>query len=324
MAKRRRQEDVPPDNEVDHAITARARSASPSEKLSRVSPDEAAIARDHNGAELTCTLPPLCNLKPRTFYDVGSFESHYQKYHCNICNECLARFPTNIFLDLHLEECHDPIWSARLARGEKMFRCFVKHCSVRFGSATSRRRHLETVHQYPSEFRFNIVTKGLNKNAKSLLYDQKVRTAIRKNVQAPDRQMTGLTQEAVLTTEMISSGPGPESYRPPMTRAQRRAAARAQEDIRALDKKEAQPEDHDDAVIDKYGDYSSPQVKKMQDARELHKQSVHDLFKALEDPGLLEPKEQHEDDAQMDDLSSVLNRAQIVPAQIRFGNKHAR
>lgn len=37
----------------------------------------------------------------------------------NRCVECGKNFPTDLFLNLHIEENHDPLTAARRERGEK-------------------------------------------------------------------------------------------------------------------------------------------------------------------------------------------------------------
>ncbi|ORY79993.1 hypothetical protein BCR37DRAFT_338885, partial [Protomyces lactucae-debilis] len=77
--------------------------------------------------------------------------------HATRCPVCQLPFPNAHFQNLHIEEHHDPVFQARLARGELVFRCFVEVCRETFPSASKRRRHLVKDHAYPETFRFNIV-----------------------------------------------------------------------------------------------------------------------------------------------------------------------
>ena len=66
---------------------------------------------------MKCSLPP--HHETLAFSTFEDFEIHYAKEHANRCSECRKNFPTNHFLELHIEENHDPLSDARRARGEK-------------------------------------------------------------------------------------------------------------------------------------------------------------------------------------------------------------
>lgn len=68
-------------------------------------------------AQMHCSLPPHRDAISFTSYE--EYEVHYNKVHVNRCAECRKNFPTNHFLNLHIEECHDPLISVRRERGDK-------------------------------------------------------------------------------------------------------------------------------------------------------------------------------------------------------------
>ena len=65
---------------------------------------------------MKCSLPPHDTLQFSTY---EAFEIHYAKEHTNRCSSCHKNFPTDHFLELHIEENHDSLNDARRARGEK-------------------------------------------------------------------------------------------------------------------------------------------------------------------------------------------------------------
>lgn len=69
---------------------------------------------------MQCALPPHREAIHFSSYD--AFEVHYAQFHVNRCSECRNNFPTAHFLELHIEENHDPLNEARKAKGEKIVR----------------------------------------------------------------------------------------------------------------------------------------------------------------------------------------------------------
>lgn len=172
---------------------------------------------------VTCTLPPSCHYTPRAFGTLGDYESHYDKYHTHLCASCRANFLTSVFLERHLEECHDPLFQAKLARGkDPVLSCFEASCPCKFKSVSARRKHLVSVHAYPPEFRFNIVQRGVHYNTQSLLYSHQptshkpdptttnreqplvYETDARGKLQVPDERMDDLVQK-LRNTKMVPS-----------------------------------------------------------------------------------------------------------------------
>jgi hypothetical protein len=67
--------------------------------------------------EMICSLPP--HRQTLSFANYEEYEVHYLKVHTNRCTECRKNFPTEHFLNLHIEENHDSLVSVRKERGEK-------------------------------------------------------------------------------------------------------------------------------------------------------------------------------------------------------------
>ncbi|CAH7690296.1 expressed protein, partial [Phakopsora pachyrhizi] len=111
-----------------------------------------------------CSLPPTCEDTPVTFSSNSEFESHYRSHHQFVCSGCENQriFPSQSFLNLHLNECHDPILKLKLQQGQKIFSCFDSNCDKVFRSPKSRRLHLIDFHKYPTTFYFSLPNHGLN------------------------------------------------------------------------------------------------------------------------------------------------------------------
>lgn len=262
---------------------------------------------NHEDRIITCSLPPRCNVKPRQF-TVSEYEKHYQKQHVNICYECDAELPTEYFLDLHLEEAHSPIFQARLSRDEKVYRCFSQFCSELFASITSRRRHLEKVHSYPSEYRFNLVQKGLDGRAQSLLYQPPPGRIAAQQGDAP-------RPDASLNRNKVGV----------MTRAQRRAQARSEAETPEQYENEKSAMEIVPIELGSQSPSALSMTRKQAETRvrvknakavnpkAQHAKAIEDLFKSLE----------VSQDATKDEefMSDDGNDYVAVPTSIKFGHK---
>jgi hypothetical protein len=67
--------------------------------------------------EMRCSLPG--HRQTVSFTSFEEYDVHYAKAHVNRCIECRRNFPTEHFLNLHIEENHDALVSVRRERGEK-------------------------------------------------------------------------------------------------------------------------------------------------------------------------------------------------------------
>lgn len=69
---------------------------------------------------MRCFLPG--HHQTLSFLSYDDYEVHYKKAHLNRCLECRKNFPSENFLNLHIEENHDALVSVRKDRGEKIVR----------------------------------------------------------------------------------------------------------------------------------------------------------------------------------------------------------
>lgn len=120
-------------------------------------------------SSIVCNLPPFCSQDPKTFTNWKQYESHYISDHTNTCSECSKNFPTSKLLDLHIAENHDPFIKIKLQKGEPVFGCFVEGCDRVFKDHKKRRLHLIDKHDYPKDFIFSIVDRGIKKSDTSLI-----------------------------------------------------------------------------------------------------------------------------------------------------------
>ncbi|KAJ2000499.1 hypothetical protein GGI04_004131 [Coemansia thaxteri] len=93
--------------------------------------------------------------------DTLAFERHYDQVHRNLCSVCNAILPTAHWLDLHVQERHDAFFSARVARGDKAFRCFLPTCARLFSRPQKRRLHMIDKHAFPRCFNWALIRDGL-------------------------------------------------------------------------------------------------------------------------------------------------------------------
>lgn len=115
MAKRSRSTSIDPPSEC------RSRSSSPDYISSTPAPSKIHLSNTPSDlpAEeaMRCSLPP--HRETLSFPSYEDYEVHYHKAHVNRCTECGRNFPTDLFLNLHIEENHDSLIAARRARGDK-------------------------------------------------------------------------------------------------------------------------------------------------------------------------------------------------------------
>lgn len=119
-----------------------------------------------------CTVPP-CHLNPIGFKDYLTYEAHVVSTHNHVCLECYKRFPSEIFLTIHIDENHNPFFQLRKERGEKMFKCFqyslTSGCKKVCIDRPKRRLHMIDKHGYPRNFNFGIIDFGIDPKNASLL-----------------------------------------------------------------------------------------------------------------------------------------------------------
>ncbi|KAB8220629.1 C2H2 type zinc finger domain protein [Aspergillus novoparasiticus] len=113
-----------------------------------------------------CSLPP--HRETLSFPSYDDYEVHYKQTHVNRCTACGKNFPTDRFLNLHIEENHDPLIAAKKDRGEKTYGCFIEDCERKCSTPQKRRMHLIDKHMFPKTYNFYIVNDGIDKQTSML------------------------------------------------------------------------------------------------------------------------------------------------------------
>ncbi|KAJ2806438.1 hypothetical protein H4R20_001692 [Coemansia guatemalensis] len=113
---------------------------------------------------ITCHDPP-CHGSAR-FPTVLAYERHYDQMHRNCCSLCNAALPSAHWLDLHIQECHDAFFRARVARSEKPYQCFLPACSRTFSRPHRRKMHMIDKHHFARSFNWRLVRTGLRSTSK--------------------------------------------------------------------------------------------------------------------------------------------------------------
>ncbi|KAM3852742.1 zinc finger protein 511 isoform 1-T2 [Vipera latastei] len=119
------------------------------------------VARDTERArtsEFSCQIGGCSQV----FNTLESYEHHYNMLHRNVCSSCKRSFPSTHLLDVHILEWHDSLFQI-MAQKQNMYQCLVESCPEKFKSSKDRKDHLITVHQYPSDFRFDKSLKAQRK-----------------------------------------------------------------------------------------------------------------------------------------------------------------
>ncbi|ODV81829.1 uncharacterized protein CANTADRAFT_19438 [Suhomyces tanzawaensis NRRL Y-17324] len=115
------------------------------------------------------TIPPIAGAPIQCpdclahFTDYASFELHVYNHNFT-CHECNKSFPSKAFLNLHIDENHNPFLKIKQERGEKIFKCFLYSqdgCTKVCSSPKKRRLHMIDKHGYPKTFHFEVVNRGM-------------------------------------------------------------------------------------------------------------------------------------------------------------------
>ncbi|KAL4819462.1 hypothetical protein BDW67DRAFT_130879 [Aspergillus spinulosporus] len=161
MAKRSRSTSIDPSPEY------RSRSSTPdsiSSSDSALIPSKIYLPQSSSNPAakevMHCSLPP--HRETLSFATYNEYEIHYQQAHVNRCTQCGRNFPTDLFLNLHIEENHDSLVAARRDRGEKTYGCFVENCERKCSTPQKRRMHLIDKHMFPKTYNFYIVNDGID------------------------------------------------------------------------------------------------------------------------------------------------------------------
>ena len=107
---------------VGEPLETSSRPSSPAFSITSVErPKKHLTDTANSGTEVMhCSLPP--HRETLSFPSYDDYEVHYKQTHVNRCTACGKNFPTDRFLNLHIEENHDPLIAAKKDRGEKTVR----------------------------------------------------------------------------------------------------------------------------------------------------------------------------------------------------------
>ncbi|KIM94950.1 hypothetical protein OIDMADRAFT_21229 [Oidiodendron maius Zn] len=149
---------------------------------------------------MRCSLPP--HHQTLLFSSYEEYEVHYNKTHVNRCIECRKNFPTEHFLNLHIEENHDALISVKRERGEKTYSCFVEDCDKKCSTPQKRRLHLIDKHLFPKDYDFYIINDGIDYRS-SLLKSgrQRMRNSAAQQMMDADDKIQGRSSTLESTTE---------------------------------------------------------------------------------------------------------------------------
>ncbi|KAJ9325576.1 hypothetical protein DTO027B5_6312 [Paecilomyces variotii] len=187
MSKRSRRESVS-SSLSDQSYSAlspssRAPSTPPPSKLPQLDNDPDTRHPSSSSTDvMRCSLPP--HRETLSFASYDEYEVHYVQVHVNRCSECGKNFPTELFLNLHIEENHDTLVAARRERGEKTYGCFVEGCDRKCSTPQKRRMHLIDKHMFPRTYNFYIINDGIDKQ-NSMLRSSTTNTHRRRISAAP-------------------------------------------------------------------------------------------------------------------------------------------
>ena len=128
MAKRSREDFEPssPESESTRESTLSAGPVAPT-SVPNTSTSSKIVYLDRDSGvplpatEMRCSLPG--HRQTLSFTSFEEYDVHYAKTHVNRCVVCRKNFPTEHFLNLHIEENHDALVSVRKERGEKTVSC---------------------------------------------------------------------------------------------------------------------------------------------------------------------------------------------------------
>ncbi|KAK6087913.1 Zinc finger protein 511 [Seiridium cupressi] len=129
--------------------------------------DESAIDDSTSSITMKCSLPG--HKEPLVFKSYAEYEAHYIKTHTNRCTECRKNFPSEHFLNLHIEECHDAFAAVLREKGEHTYSCLVEGCDRKCGTPQKRRMHLIDKHMYPKNYFFAVTKEGIDGRSSLLL-----------------------------------------------------------------------------------------------------------------------------------------------------------
>ncbi|KAB8232094.1 C2H2 type zinc finger domain protein [Aspergillus alliaceus] len=152
---------------VDHLETC-SRPSSPASSIASIERSKKHLLDTPNSVNevMHCSLPP--HRETLSFPSYDDYEVHYKQTHVNRCAACGKNFPSDRFLNLHIEENHDPLTAAKRERGEKTYGCFIEDCERKCSTPQKRRMHLIDKHMFPKTYNFHIVNDGIDRQTSML------------------------------------------------------------------------------------------------------------------------------------------------------------
>ncbi|KAK0658224.1 Protein lethal(2)k10201 [Lasiodiplodia hormozganensis] len=159
MAKRSRAESASPEPQPDAPPTNPTASEPALPHVVKYVHVDSADTSASAPVVMRCQLP---GHRPLDFATYEEYDVHYRKTHLNRCSECKKNFPSELILDLHFAEIHDPFNEARKARGEKIYACFAEGCDKKCSEPHKRRMHMVSKHHFPEDYDFAIIKDGID------------------------------------------------------------------------------------------------------------------------------------------------------------------
>ncbi|KAJ3227816.1 hypothetical protein HK099_000070 [Clydaea vesicula] len=101
--------------------------------------------------EVRCFVTTECSFK--LFASVEELEFHKQTKHNLKCVECNKHLHSKNFLNLHIQELHDPFFKI-LKENKPMYQCLIETCVSKkknFKSIFERNKHMVSKHELPYE-----------------------------------------------------------------------------------------------------------------------------------------------------------------------------
>ncbi|KAL7918913.1 hypothetical protein ACQKWADRAFT_302909 [Trichoderma austrokoningii] len=135
--------------------------------VSKIAGLDSAVEDEEAEFVMRCSLPPHREPIGFRFYD--DYETHYRNFHTNRCIECRKNFPTDHLLNIHIEECHDPLARVAREKGEHTYSCFVEGCERKCMTPQKRRLHLIDKHKFPKTYFFAVTKDGIDGKRSLLL-----------------------------------------------------------------------------------------------------------------------------------------------------------
>jgi hypothetical protein len=167
--KRSREPEEYLESDFHTQVSSISQEVQPSSKYTELDPEVEKAKQGTNNTVMRCSLPP--HKESLSFTSYQQYESHYNNFHTHRCLECRKNFPSEYLLEIHIEECHDPLVVIKRDRGEHTYSCFVEGCERKCLTHQKRRLHMIDKHMYPKNFFFGITKDGID-GRRSLLNDK--------------------------------------------------------------------------------------------------------------------------------------------------------